>query len=71
MVASGEVSTVTWLPFPGLTDSQRAVMVRWLYSAADRETYKQRQATRTQDKLRHSIRANAFRDAIAELTKEK
>jgi hypothetical protein len=61
------ISSMDHLPFPGITTEQRQVLIRWLYSAADRETHRQRQATRTQDRVRHSIRANAFRDAIAEL----
>jgi hypothetical protein len=53
-----------------MTSEQRQVLIRWLYAAADRETHLQRQATRTQDRVRHSIRASAFRDTIAELTRE-
>jgi hypothetical protein len=64
------ISTMPWLPFPGLTAEQRSVMARWLHSAADRETHRQRLATRAQDRVRHSIRANAFREIIAELIKE-
>jgi hypothetical protein len=57
------------LPFPGMTAEQRDVLRRWLYAAADRETRLQRRANRIQDRLRHSIRADAFRDGIAELDK--
>jgi hypothetical protein len=64
------ISTMDHLPFPGMTADQRRVLIRWLYSAADRETHRQRRATRTQDRLRHSIRASAFQDAIAELEQE-
>lgn len=56
------------LPFPDLTDDQRRVMIKWLYAAADRESRLQ-QATRAQDRARHSIRANTLRDMITELTK--
>jgi len=56
-----------YAPFPGMSAEQRDVLRRWLYAAASRESYLQLKATRTQDRLRHSIRANAFRDAIAEL----
>lgn len=64
---TNDTSTVPWLPFPQLSSQEREVLIRWLYSAADREANRQRRATRTQDKARHGIRANAFRDAVAEL----
>lgn len=56
--------------FPGMSDEQRDLVARWLYAAASRESYLQLKATRTQDRVRHSIRANAFREAVAELHKE-
>jgi hypothetical protein len=64
------MSTMNHVPFPGMSAEQRDLLRRWLYAAASRESYLQREATRTQDRVRHSIRANAFRDAYAELTKE-
>ena len=61
------VAMMPHVPFPGMSTEQRDVLRRWLHAAASRESYLQLRATRTQDRLRHSIRANAFRDAIAEL----
>jgi hypothetical protein len=61
------IVTTGHLPFPALTAEQQQLLIQWLYSAADREARRQQYAARTQDRLRHSIRANAFRDAIAEL----
>lgn len=56
------------IPFPSLSDDQCSLLRQWLHAAASRESYLQLQATRTQDRLRHAIRANAFRDAIENLT---
>jgi hypothetical protein len=64
------ISTMNHLPFPGMTAEQRDLLRRWLYAAASRESYLQLKAARAQDRVRHSIRANAFRDAVAELTEE-
>jgi hypothetical protein len=64
------ISTMSHIPFPGMSAEQRDILRRWLYAAASRESHLQLKATRTQDRVRHSIRANAFRDAYAELTKE-
>jgi len=64
------ISMMSHVPFPGMTAEQRNVVRRWLYAAASRESSLQLRATRTQDRLRHSIRANAFRDAIELLSKE-
>ena len=62
------MSTMDHLPFPGMNEEQRSLLRRWMHAAADRETFLQRKATRTQDRVRHAIRANAFRDAYAELS---
>lgn len=70
MNPQANISTVPWAPFPVLTVEERRLLARWLYSAASRESFKQLRATRAQDRVRHSLRANAFRDAIAELTGE-
>lgn len=64
------ISTMNHLPFPRMTVEQRDLLRRWLYAAASRESHLQLKATRAQDRVRHSIRANAFRDAIAELAEE-
>lgn len=64
------ISTMNHLPFPGTNREQRNLLRRWLYAAASRESYRQLQATRTQDRLRHAIRANAFRDLLQELDEE-
>lgn len=61
------ISTMNHVPFPGMSAEQRDLVRRWLYAAASRESYLQLKVTRPQDKVRHSIRANAFRDALAEL----
>jgi hypothetical protein len=63
------ISTMDHLPFPGISDDQRQVLVQWLYAAADREFHRQRQAARAQDRARHGIRAGALREFIDELTK--
>jgi hypothetical protein len=56
------------LPLPDLTEDQRQVMIRWLYAAADREFRRRQTAARAQDRARRTIRADAFRDAVEELS---